>query len=266
MEEGISIVRACRVIDLDRSMFYYASAKDDSEVENKLNDYLAIKVLANRGCPEYYKRMRREGLSWNHKRVERIYRKMGLSKRRRKKRRIPNPPKRPLVQPEARNMTWSMDFVEDRLENGRKIRTLNILDDFNREALAMEVSFSFPAERVIEVLNQCLEWYGKPKQIRSDNGTEFLALKTRAFFEFHEIEHIPIQKGKPMQNGYVERFNRSYREGVLDAYILTSIAQAREETSIWMEDYNNNHPHESLGNKTPLEYTKSILSNSRETD
>ena len=146
-----------------------------------------------------------------------------------------------------------MDFVEDRLENGRKIRTLNIIDDYNREALAMEVSFSFPAERVIQVLAQCIEWRGRPKRIRSDNGTEFIAGKTKEFFRNKDIEHIPIQKGKPSQNGYIERFNRSYREGVLDAYILTDIHQAREETLMWMEEYNNNHPHESLGDRTPAE-------------
>ena len=146
-----------------------------------------------------------------------------------------------------------MDFVEDRLENGRKIRTLNIIDDYNREALAMEVSYSFPAERVIEVLSQCIEWRGKPKRIRSDNGTEFIAGKTKAFFANTNIDHIPIQKGKPSQNGYIERFNRSYREGVLDAYILSTIHQAREETNQWMDDYNNNHPHESLDDKTPAE-------------
>jgi putative transposase len=254
VEDKISIVRACRIMELDRSMFYYASTRDDQEVEDKLNSYVESKLLCNRGCPEYYKRMRREGIKWNHKRVERVYRKMGLSRRRKKKRRIPNPEKRPLVQPDLRNDTWSMDFVEDRLENGRKIRTLNILDDHNREALAMEVSFSFPAERVIQVLSQCIEWRGKPKKIRSDNGTEFIAMKTKEFFTNSHIEHIPIQKGKPSQNGYVERFNRSYREGVLDAYILTTIHQAREETLIWMEDYNNNHPHESLGDKPPAEY------------
>jgi putative transposase len=198
--------------------------------------------------------MRKEGCIWNHKRVERIYHKMGLSHRRKRKRRIPNPEKRPLVQPPKINDTWSMDFVEDRLEHGRKIRTLNIIDDYNREALAMEVSFSFPAEKVIEILKQCIEWRGKPQRIRSDNGTEFLALKTKSFFKSAEIEHIPIQKGKPMQNGFIERFNRSYREGVLDAYILSSISQAREETEIWMDDYNNHHPHNSLGDKTPSEY------------
>lgn len=151
------------------------------------------------------------------------------------------------------NETWSMDFVEDRLENGRKIRTLNIIDDFNREALAMEVSFSFPAERVIEILKQCIEWRGRPQKVRSDNGPEFIAGKTKEFFFNTDIEHIPIQKGKPTQNGFIERFNRSYREGVLDAYILSTINQAKEETEIWMEDYNNNHPHDSLGNKTPAE-------------
>ena len=253
-EESVSIVRACRILQLDRSLFYYQPVKDDSEVETKLSGYLENKVLCNRGCPELYKRMRREGLPWNHKRVERVYRKMGLSKRRKIKRRIPNPEKRPLVQPALMNETWSMDFVEDRLENGRKIRTLNIIDDFNREALAMDVSFSFPAERVITVIEQCIEWRGKPKRIRSDNGTEFIATKTKQFFKNTEIEHIPIQKGKPTQNGFIERFNRSYREGVLDAFILSSIDQAREETAIWMEDYNYNHPHKSLGDKSPLEY------------
>ncbi len=249
----MSIVRACRIVDLDRSVFYYESVKDDSEVEAKLNSYVENKILCNRGCPEYFKRTGREGFKWNHKRVERIYRKMGLSKRRRKKRRIPNPEKRPLVRPDLKNQIWSMDFVEDRLENGRKIRTLNIIDDYNREAIAMEVSFSFPAEHVIEVLRQCIEWRGKPKRIRSDNGTEFIAIKTQTFFSNTDIEHIPRQKGKPMQNGYVERFNRSYREGVLDAYILTNIHQAREETAVWMEDYNNNHPHDSLDDQTPAE-------------
>jgi putative transposase len=180
---------------------------------------------------------------------------MGLSKRRKKKRRIPNPEKRPLVVPDVMNDTWSIDFVEDRLENGRKIRTLNIIDDYNREALAMEVSFSFPAEQVIQVLSQCIEWRGKPRRIRSDNGTEFIAHKTKQFFRSIDVEHIPIQKGKPAQNGYIERFNRSYREGVLDAFILSTIHQAREETLCWMEDYNNHHPHESLGDKTPAEYT-----------
>ena len=131
LEDQVSIVRACRVVDLDRSMFYYESVKDDSEVEAKLTSYLNNKLLCNRGCPEYYKRIRREGFTWNHKRIERIYRNMGLSRRRKKKRRLPNPEKRPLIQPDTLNDTWSMDFVEDRLENGRKIRTLNILDDYN---------------------------------------------------------------------------------------------------------------------------------------
>lgn len=189
----MSIVRAGRIIQLDRSLFYYQPAKDDSAVEAKLSSYLGNKVLCNRGCPELYKRMRREGLPWNHKKVERVYRKMGLSKRRKIKRRISNPEKRPLVQPDLMNM---------------------------------EVSYSFPAERVIAVLEQCIEWRGKPQRIRSDNGTEFTAIKTQKFFSNTEIAHILIQKGKPTQNGFIERFNRSYREGVLDAFILSSIDQA----------------------------------------
>ena len=131
LEDQVSIVRACRVVDLDRSMFYYESVKDDSDVEAKLTSSLTNKLLCKRGCPEYCKRIRREGVTWNHKRTERIYRNMGLSRRRKKQRRLTNPEKRPLIQPDTLNDTWSMDFVEDRLENGRKIRTLNILDDYN---------------------------------------------------------------------------------------------------------------------------------------
>ena len=116
----MSVARACKIIELDRSMYYYQSVKDDSEVENKLLEYASSKLLQNRGFPEYFKRIRREGLIWNHKRVERIYKKLKMNKRRKRKRRIPNPEKQPLVQPIFPNITWSMDFMEDRLENGRK--------------------------------------------------------------------------------------------------------------------------------------------------
>ena len=248
-------------------MYYYQSVRDDRVVEEKLMEYATGK-LANRGCPEYYKRIRREGIKWNHKRVERIYKKLGMNRRKKHKRRIPNPVKTPLVQPEKMNLTWSMDFMEDRLENGRKVRILNIIDDFNREAITMEIDYSFTSNRVVEFVKQAIEWRGKPKRIRTDNGTEFTAHIFEKYCEDNKIDLIHIQKGKPMQNGYVERFNRSYREAVLDAFIFENLNQYKTETETWMEDYNNHHPHESLGDKTPVEFLQMsrVISNSRETD
>ncbi len=252
-------------------MYYYRSVRDDWAVEEKLLEYANGK-LANRGCPEYYKRIRREGVKWNHKRVERIYRKLGMNRKKKHKRRIPNLLKTPLIQPEGMNLTWSMDFMEDRMENGRKIRVLNIIDDFNREAISMEVNYSFPSNQVVEAVKQAIEWRGKPQKIRTDNGTEFIANAFEQYCLNNKIDHVRIQKGKPTQNSYVERFNRSYREAVLDAFIFESLNQVRQETESWMEDYNHHHPHESLGDKTPIEYLnenkiqKSVISNSRETD
>lgn len=239
-------------------MYYYESVKDDSEVENKLRAFANDKVLQNRGFPEYFKRIRREGKKWNHKRVERIYKKLGMNKRKKHKRRIPNPDKQPLAQPIRMNLTWSMDFMEDRLENGRKVRILNIIDDFNREALLMQVEFSFSSAAVVELVTQIIEWRGKPESIRTDNGTEFIAHVFETFCTENNIEHLKTQKGKPMQNGYIERFNGSYRKGVLDSYIFQTKQQVQEETDIWMDDYNNNHPHESLGDRTPLEFPRAI--------
>ena len=257
-EEGISIAGACKIIELDRSMYYYESVKDDSEVENKLLEFSSSKLLQNRDFPEYFKRIRKEGLKWNHKRVNRIYKKLGMNKRRKRKRRIPNPEKQFLVQPISKNITWSMDFMEDRLENGRKVRVLNIIDDYNCEALLMQVEFSFPSMRVIELVNQTIEWRGKPENIRTDNGTEYIAHAFTEFCKNSEINHLKIQKGKPSQNGYVERFNGSFRRDVLDAYIFQTRERVQLHTDEWMEDYNKNHPHESLGDKSPMEFLQAV--------
>ena len=233
-------------------MYYYQPVKDDSEVENKLREY--GEKLPARGFPEYYKRIRREGLQWNHKRVRRVYRKLGMAHRRKMKRRIPNPERKALLQPVRHNLTWSLDFMEDRLENGRRFRVLNVLDDFNREALAIEIDYSFPAYKVVKLIKRIIEWRGTPEEIRSDNGTEFIAKDFEVFCENSGITHVRIQKGKPSQNGYVERFNRLFREDVLDMNIFENINQVREMTEEFIDDYNNEHPHDSLGDMSPIEF------------
>lgn len=237
-------------------MWYYQSKRDDSEVIDKLNE-LAEK-LSTRGFDEYYNRIRKEGLKWNRKRVLRVYRQMGLSLRRKRKKRLPSRIKEPLVVPKAINHTWSMDFMSDALSYGRRIRILNIIDDYNREALAVETGFSFPGEQVVRVLKELMFLRGKPKVIRVDNGPEFLSKIFVNWCAFHGIEIKYIQPGKPVQNAYIERFNRLFREDILDAYIFNDIHQLRTLSAEWMDDYNRNHPHSALDKKSPYEFAKTF--------
>jgi putative transposase len=147
-----------------------------------------------------------------------------------------------------------MDFMSDALANGRKFRTLNVLDDFNRESLAIEVDFSLPAKRVVRVLEQIALNRGYPAFIRVDNGPELIS---RCLFEWaqqHSIVINHIKPGKPAQNGYIERFNRTYREDVLDQYWFNNLQEVRDITEEWMFMYNGQRPHSSLGDKTPWEF------------
>lgn len=218
----------------------------------------ALLELADRyrdlGFSKLFKILRRRGYPWNHKRVHRIYCALKLNKRRRGKKRLPTRHPLPLAVSAAMNRCWSIDFTSDALWSGRRFRTFNVLDDFNREALAIEVDLNLPAERVIRTLEHIAAWRGYPQQLRMDNGPEFIALATSEWAEEHDVHLEFIQPGRPMQNGYIERFNRSYREGVLDMYIFETLSEVREQTEIWMKQYNEERPHDSLNDLTPKEY------------
>jgi putative transposase len=172
--------------------------------------------------------MRIEGYLWNHKRVHRVYKSLGLNIRRKVRRRLPSRVKQPLEQPDKINYTWSMDFMSDSLTSGRKFRTLNLMDDFNREALAIEADTSLPAERVIRILEDVICWRGKPRQIRVDNGPEFISQKLTNWCEQQDISLLYIQPGKPTQNAYVERFNGSFRKDVLDADLFQDLSPSKK--------------------------------------
>lgn len=253
-EHKVSISRACKIVELHRSVYYYKSKKEDSPLIDKLQEWIELKPTE--GFWKLYGRIRNEGYQWNHKRLHRVYKMMGLNIRRKARKRLPARVKQPLEVPEKLNQSWSMDFMSDSLMSGRRFRTLNLIDDYNREALAIEVDTALPAERVIRVLEEAVEYRGKPQQIRVDNGPEFISSKLVQWCQQREIQLLYIQPGKPMQNGYIERFNGSYRRDVLDAYIFEDLHQVRVLTDLWMQDYNYSRPHDSLDGLSPAGFVQ----------
>ena len=158
--------------------------------------------------------------------------------------------------PEAPNMTWSMDFMADRLGDGRAFRLLNVLDDFNREGLGIEVDFSLPTERVIRSLDRIIEWRGKPGTIRVDNGPEYISEKLMKWAEKQGVAILHIQPGQPQQNAYIERYNRTVRHEWLDQYIIESIEEAQDFATQWLWTYNNDRPNMGIGGITPAQKLK----------
>ena len=214
------IISACRVLQMSKSVYYYKPLpKDDSVIERALKQKAEEKP--EEGFWKAYQHLRAEGNPWNHKRLHRIYKALGLPLRRKAKKRLPARVKEPLEVPAHINHTWSMDFVTDVFYNKRRFRAFTIIDDYNREVLCIEIDYSLTSNRIIWVLN-----------------------------------HLINKKGKPTQNAYIERFNGSYRRGVLDKYIFENLDQVREQTPIWMEDYNYHRPHDALGNIPPIQYAK----------
>jgi putative transposase len=240
----------CRTIELDRKTSYGTSIKDDSELEAKLREY--AQKYPTRGIDWYYLKSRLEGHKWNRKKVLRVYRKLGLVQRRKFKRRLPQNTGLSLAQPIIPNYCWSMDFMSDSLEDGRTVRVLNIIDDYNRECLTIRCGISFPSLRVIRILTELIELKGRPENIRTDNGPEFISHAYKDWCEQNGINDVQIDPGKPNQNGYVERFNRTFREDILDAFIFTSIPQLQIVVDRWVEQYNSGHPHQALLGMTPV--------------
>ncbi len=233
-------------------MYYYKSQKDDTEVIEVLQD-LAFKHPTY-GFRKLYAYIRRSGKQWNHKRIYRVYKLLKLNRKRKGKRRLPSRVKQPLVKQEHINQSWSMDFMSDSMVGGRRFRTFNLIDDCTREVLAIEIDTSLSSKRIIRTLERVILDRGKPNIIRTDNGPEFTSKDLELWARDHEIQIQFIQPGRPMQNGYIERFNRIYRESILDAYIFFELDQVRILTEEWMEEYNLRRPHESLGNLTPNEW------------
>lgn len=208
------------------------------------------------GFWQSFHRLKNKGHKWNHKKVYRVYTDMKLNIRRRAKKRLPDRVKQPLMVPTEANQMWSIDFMSDSLIEGRKFRLFNVLDDYNRESLAIEIDTSLPSSRVIRVLESLIEQRGKPANLRSDNGPEFISHTLQQWCEKNSITMQYIQPGKPMQNAYIERKNGSIRRELLNAYLFSSLTEVRALSEEWRTDYNIERPHKSLGYLSPVNYAQ----------
>lgn len=249
----LSIRQALILFSISASVYYYQPKPNEDGIVGEL--LLELAQLHNRwGFWMMHHRLRELGYLWNHKKVYRIYTELKLNLRRKHKKRVPSRIKEPLVQPIGPNITWSMDFMHDGLINGKKFRSFNLIDDFNREVLNITIDTSINSRRVIDELEKLAQWRGLPTKIRVDNGPEFIAHKLELWCNEHGVQLQFIQKGKPTQNGFIERFNRSFREEVLDNYAFESIKDVRVFSHAWMWVYNNERPHKSLGYRTPVKF------------
>ena len=255
--DGMSERRACRVIDADRKSVRYRSIRDDDgALREKLRE------LANQRRRFGYRRLhillRREGVMINRKKTQRLYREEGLTVRRRKGRRRAVGARAPAPVLALPNQRWSLDFVHDQLATGRRFRVLNVVDDVTRECLAAVVDTSISGRRVVRELGDLIARRGAPKTIVSDNGTELTSNAVLAWCGDVGIEWHYIAPGKPTQNGFVESFNGRMRDELLNETLFFTIGQARAILARWVEDYNTERPHSSLGYATPAAFAAEL--------
>ncbi len=264
-EHRLSKAKACRIAGLSLAALYRELAnriERDAPVVSALNETVARH--GRWGFWKCFQRLSDQGHEWNHKRVHRVYCSMKLNLPRRMKRRVITRERQPLAAPQSVNQVWALDFMHDTLYDGRKFRLLNVIDESNREALRIECGSSIPSSQLLRVLDGLIDFYGKPQAIRMDNvlnasacqqnGPEMTSAKFVSWAEQQGIELRYIQPGKPNQNVFIERFNKSVRQEVLDAWLFDSLAQAQQILEGWRIEYNTVRSHESLGKKTPLAF------------
>jgi putative transposase len=259
-EGGLSIQRACRAVNLSRAAYYRKAGGELAAGDELVMDALHG-IVARHGRWGFWKcheRLRLDGHAWNHKRTWRIYCALRLNLPRRSRKRLVRPAQ-PLDAPTGPNEIWALDFMSDSLYQGRRFRTLNILDEGVREALAIEIDTSLPAERVVRTLQHLAAWRGLPRAIRLENGPELTAQRFTTWCAVKGIELRHIQPGKPNQNAFIERFNRSYRTEVLNSWLFASLDEVREITHQWIISYNEERPHDVLGNLPPMVYRERLL-------
>jgi len=249
--------RACRLLGMSRSGCRYQPRRRDEEVLRQ-----RLKELAAERRRFGYRRLaillRREGWGVNHKRVYRLYRQEHLQVRKRLRKRTASRERVPLALPRGPNERWSMDFMTDSLATGRRFRTLNIVDDYTRECLRIEVDTSLGGQRVVRVLEELRGSRGGPKVIVVDHGPEFTSQALDRWAYQRGVKLHFIAPGKPEQNAYVESFNGKFRDECLNQHWFGDLEEAREKIETWRQDYNQQRPHSALGYRTPEEFATQI--------
>jgi len=241
----LGVTRACGLIGISRSLYRYAARRpDDTALAERLT------TLAGQKRRYGYRRLHvllcREGWEINRKRTYRVYHEPGLMVRRRKRKRIAGIGRQEKVIASAPNQSWSMNFVSDGFIDGRRLRCLNILDDFTKECLAIEVDTSLPGRRVVSVLERLAEWRGLPQSVTIDNGPEFINKVLDEWAYRKQLQLRFIEPGKPQQNAYIESFNGKFRDECLNEHWFLSMRHAREVIAAWRHEYNAERPHSSL--------------------
>ena len=250
----MNIRQACEAFSLSQACYRY---KPKLSSENVLIADWLIRLTHNQRnwgfglCFLYLRNVK--GYAWNHKRVYRIYCELELNMRIKPKKRIVREKPAPLSQPQAVNHAWSMDIMHDQLEDGRSYRLFNVIDDFNQEGLGIEIDFSLPSGRVIRSLERIFEWHGKPKIIRCDTGPEHISNNLQTWAARQGIRLEYIQPGKPQQNAYIERYNRTVRYDWLGQYLFRSIEEVQNHATKWLWTYNNERPNTGIGGITPMQ-------------
>ncbi len=253
--------KACAIVELSRRAWYREDPAErqlaaDQPIIDALN--AVVEKHGRWGFWKCFYRLRNLGHPWNHKRVWRVYTQMRLNQKRRTKKRLPERTPAPLDIPAQLNHTWSFDFMSNSLYSGQRYRVLNILDEGVREALDIVIDTSITAQRVVRTLEQIAVERGFPSVIRVDNGSEMTAQVFTDWCEAHNIRIAYIQPGKPNQNAYIERFNRSFREEVLNPHLFANLNEVREISWAWRLSYNEERPHQSLGNIPPAEFKRQL--------
>jgi len=255
-DHKVSARRACGVMDIRRSSFYYELQKtDDGPLREAIQDM--ARDRRRWGCPRITNRLRRQGWTDNHKRIERIYREEKLQVRRRRRKRMSRGERESLPVPTGPNQLWAMDFVHDVLANGRKFKMLNILDCYHRECVAIIVDTSISGIRVARTLEELGCVRGYPQRIMVDNGPEFTSSALDAWAFARDVGLHFIEPGKPNQNGYIESFNGKLRDECLNEQWFVHLPDTRRVIEDWRVDYNEERPHSALNYMTPLEFLRS---------
>jgi putative transposase len=252
-ERAVGVTRACGLVGISRSLYGYRSCRSPAlELRSRIAELAAMK--RRYGYRRIHVLLRREGWSVNHKKTYRLYREQGLMVRKRKRKRISLTERLVMPAAQAANQSWLMDYVADALIDGRKLRTLNIVDDFTRECLAIEVDTSLPGSRVVAVLERLAEIHGLPNSITVDHGPEFEGRVLDAWAYKRGVRLAFIRPGKPVDNCYIESFNGRFRDECLNEHWFITMQHARSTIEAWRIEYNTERTHSSLGNLTPEEF------------